>query len=70
MIKFLKRLGMYFIGIAIIDIIGELFYAGNLESTVLSGNIRSFVFIFIGSFTVTALSLIFDRTEQEQSDEN
>ena len=68
--KFLKRLVVYFIGIAVIDIVFELLYAGNIELTVLSGNTRSFLFIFIGAITVTGLSMVFDQPEQNQNNEN
>ena len=69
MTVFLKRLVMIFMGVNVIDIIAEFFYSGNFESTILSGNIRRFVFMLIGAIIVTALSMVFDQPEKKPADE-
>ncbi len=60
----LKKFALFFIGIAAIDIIVDLIFEGNIESTVLSGNIRSFIYIFFGALVVTALSSFFEKQEK------
>jgi len=62
--SYLKKFALFFIGIAVIDIIVDLIYEGNIESTVLSGNIRSFIYIFLGTLVVTALSSYFEKQEK------
>ena len=68
MTTFLKRLVVIFIGVNAIDIVVEFFYAGNFESTILSGSIRRFVFMLIGAIIVSALSMVFDRPETKPAD--
>ncbi len=60
----LKKFVLFFIGIAAIDTIVDLIFEGNIESTVLSGNIRSFIYIFLGALVVTALSSYFEKQEK------
>ncbi len=62
--SYLKKFALFFIGIAVIDIIVDLLFEGNIESTVLSGNIRSFIYIFLGALVVTALSSYFEKQEK------
>ena len=60
----LKKFVLFFVGIAAIDIIIEFLFEGNIESTVLAGNIRSFIYIFLGAIVVTFLSLYLEKKEK------
>jgi hypothetical protein len=68
MTTFLKRLVVIFLGVNAIDIIVEFFYAGNIESTILSGSISRLVFMSIGTIIVSALSMVFDPPEKKPAD--
>ena len=65
MITFLKRLAVIFIGVNAIDIIVEFFYAGNIESTILSGSISRLVFMSIGTIIFSAHNMVFDPPEKK-----
>jgi hypothetical protein len=69
MTTFFKRLAVIFIGVNVIDIIVEFFYAGNFEATILSGSIRRFVFMLIGAVIISVLSMVFDPPKRKQADE-
>ncbi len=60
----LKKFVLFFIGIAAIDIVVEFLFEGNIESTILTGNIRSFIYIFLGTLVVTFLSFYFEKQEK------
>ncbi len=53
----IKRFAILFVGIAIIDVSVDFLFEGNIDSMVLTGNIRSFIYIFFGALVVTVLSV-------------